>query len=98
MFGFYFFAKVSNIKIRLPSSILLRFITFASTEIDLLSEMIVDGFATQGHSSQDKWVTGYLVHYSVDGLSWDVISVKHSGEKQSEKVFYNYLGRLRFIF
>ncbi|RMX55066.1 hypothetical protein pdam_00007287 [Pocillopora damicornis] len=45
-------------------------------EVDLLSEKFIDGFATQGHSNRGlaRFVTGYLVHYSLDGFSWDVIS------------------------
>jgi len=51
---------------------------FFSVEIDLLSEKYIDGFATQGHSSPGlaRWVTGYIVHYSIDGFSWDVISAE----------------------
>jgi len=47
-------------------------------EIDLLSEKYIDGFATQGHPSAnlDRWVTGYIVHYSNDRFSWDVISAE----------------------
>ena len=47
-----------------------------SSEIDLLSEKFIDGFATQGLSSYSNWcwVSGYVVHYSLNGFSWDVIS------------------------
>lgn len=47
-------------------------------EIDLLSEKYIDGFATQGHPSPnlDRWVIGYIVHYSNDRFSWDVISAE----------------------
>ena len=49
-----------------------------SLEIDLLTEKFIDGFAIQGHSSHSnvRWVTGYVVHYSLDGFSWDVISTE----------------------
>lgn len=52
--------------------------TNVPSEIDLLSEKYIDGFATQGHSSPGlvRWVTGYIVHYSNDGFSWDVISAE----------------------
>lgn len=52
--------------------------TYLSSEIDLLSEKFLDGFATQGHSGRSKarWVTGYVVQYTIDGFSWDVISTE----------------------
>ncbi|XP_073230078.1 uncharacterized protein [Porites lutea] len=56
-------------------------------EIDLLSEKFIDGFATQGHSSYSngRWVTGYVVHYSLNGFSWDVISAE---ERETSKVYF----------
>jgi len=47
-------------------------------EIDLNKEYIIDGFATQGYANAmlKRWVTGYLVHYSLDGISWAVITMK----------------------
>lgn len=59
-----------------------------SIEIDLKKEYVIDGFATQGYSNakQKRWVTGYLVHYSLDGISWAVITMK-----EQEKVRLNVL-------
>jgi hypothetical protein len=47
-------------------------------EIDLRTERIIDGFASQGFSDamKKRWVTAYLVHYSLDGVSWAVISMR----------------------
>ena len=60
--------------------------------VDLLIERFIDGFATQGHYDRSvyHWVTGYLVHYSIDGLSWDVI-----GNGEAERVRSVRLGSFR---
>lgn len=62
---------------------------FLSLEIDLLTERFIDGFATQGHSghSKPRWVTGYVIQYSLDGFSWDVISTEER-ERVSTSVFF----------
>ncbi|XP_068750713.1 venom prothrombin activator pseutarin-C non-catalytic subunit-like [Montipora capricornis] len=54
-------------------------------EIDLLTENFIDAFATQGHSDHNnpRWVTGYVVHYSLNAFSWDVISMEER-ERVSE--------------
>ncbi|XP_031557011.1 uncharacterized protein LOC116293691 [Actinia tenebrosa] len=55
-----------------------------SLEIDLMTERIIDGFASQGYSDamKKRWVTAYVVHYSLDGVSWSVISMR-----EQERVF-----------
>ena len=60
-------------------------LSLLSLEIDLLTENFIDGFATQGHSDHNnpRWVTGYVVHYSLDAFSWDVISMEER-ERVSE--------------
>ena len=59
------------------------------SEIDLLSEKFIDGFATQGHSScrNGRWVSGYEVHYSLNGFSWDVVSAEER-ERVSGFILY----------
>ena len=63
---------------------------FLSLEIDLLTERFIDGFATQGHSghSKPRWVTGYVIQYSLDGLSWDVISTEE--RERVSTIFFHY--------
>ncbi|XP_044183909.1 uncharacterized protein LOC114977157 [Acropora millepora] len=67
-------------------------------EIDLLTEKFIDGFATQGHAdiNNPRWVTGYVVHYSLDAFSWDVISMQErerffAGNKNHRDVVRHYL-------
>ena len=40
--------------------------------------MYIDGFTTYAHPSPSlvRWVAGYIVQYSNDGFSWDVISAE----------------------
>lgn len=66
----FFYKFFDNLQSHVPLFKLLP------SEVDLLSEKFIDGFATQGHSNRGlaRFVTGYLVHYSLDGFSWDVIS------------------------
>lgn len=68
--NFFFYKFFNNLQSHVPLFKLLP------SEVDLLSEKFIDGFATQGHSNRGlaRFVTGYLVHYSLDGFSWDVIS------------------------
>ncbi|XP_022809904.1 lactadherin-like [Stylophora pistillata] len=76
-------------------------------EVDLLSEKFIDGFATQGHSSRGlgRFVTGYLVHYSVDGFSWDVITweereryfIANRNSRDTKRQYLNPRIRARYI-
>ncbi|KAK3733718.1 hypothetical protein QZH41_011242 [Actinostola sp. cb2023] len=81
-----------------------------SLEIDLEKEYIIDGFATQGFANamQRRWVTGYLVHYSLDGISWAVIAMREQekiflANKDSDSIVRHYLNprirarKIRFV-
>lgn len=80
----FFYKFLNNLQSHVPLFKLLP------SEVDLLSEKFIDGFATQGHSNRGlaRYVTGYLVHYSLDGFSWDVISWEER-ERVKQLVFFS---------
>ena len=44
--------------------------------MDLLKIHYVSGVLTQGGATQNSWVSSYLVHYSLDGKDWIVLTDK----------------------
>ena len=44
--------------------------------MDLLSLRTVSAVSTQGALAEKSWVSSYVVHYSVDGTEWIVITDK----------------------
>ena len=83
----FFYKFLNNLQSHVPLFKLLP------SEVDLLSEKFIDGFATQGHSNRGlaRFVTGYLVHYSLDGFSWDVISWEERERVKQLFVFFLFL-------
>ena len=45
-------------------------------QVDLLSIHAVSAVSTQGAVTEDSWVSSYLVHYSLDGKEWIVLTDK----------------------
>ena len=43
-------------------------------QVDLLSIHDVSAVSTQGAVTENSWVSSYLVHYSLDGNEWIVIT------------------------
>ena len=45
-------------------------------QVDLLKIHTVSAISTQGAVAENSWVSSYLVHYSLDGNEWIVLSDK----------------------
>ena len=45
-------------------------------QVDLLTIHTVSAVSTQGAVTGDSWVSSYLVHYSLDGNEWIVLTDK----------------------
>ena len=45
-------------------------------QVDLLTIHTVSAVSTQGAITEDSWVSSYLVHYSLDGNEWIVLTDK----------------------
>ena len=43
-------------------------------QVDLLTIHIVSAVSTQGAVIENSWVSSYLVHYSLDGNEWIVLT------------------------
>ena len=43
-------------------------------QVDLLKIHSVSAVSTQGAVTEKSWVSGYLVHYSLDGFEWIVVT------------------------
>ena len=47
-------------------------------QVDLLAIHTVSAVSTQGAVTENSWVSSYLVHYSLDGNEWIVVTDKGS--------------------
>ena len=45
-------------------------------QVDLLTIHYVSAVSTQGAVTENSWVSSYLVHYSLDGNEWIVLTDK----------------------
>ena len=43
-------------------------------QVDLLTIHYVSAVSTQGAVTENSWVSSYLVHYSLDGNEWIVLT------------------------
>ena len=47
-------------------------------QVDLETVHTVSAVSTQGAVTEKSWVSGYLVHYSLNGIDWIVVSDEKS--------------------
>ena len=58
-------------------------LTSQHLQVDLLTIHYVSAVSTQGSVTQNSWVSSYLVHYSLDGNEWIVLTDKEGEIKVS---------------